>query len=228
MKILAIETSHVVGSIAAAEDGRLLGEEEFEEGMVHGRELVPRLKALVERLGWALRDVGLFAVSIGPGSYTGLRVGVATAKTVAYAVGMDVVGVPSLDVLARNAPDAAATVCPIVDAKGRQVYACLYDRERNRIGDFVVTYPEELAGTLPKGTFVLGDGLESYRELFDRDGIRLADRSLWRPRAGVVAQLGFRLHSQGQRDDCMSLVPLYLRRPQAEEKWRKKQEQKGA
>lgn len=228
MKILAIETSHIVGSIAAAEDERLLGEEEFEEGMVHGRDLVPRLKALVERLGWTLRDVGLLAVSIGPGSYTGLRVGVTTVKTVAYAVGMDIVGVPSLDVLARNAPDTEATVCPVVDAKRKQVYTCLYDRERNRVGDLTVVDPDELAATLPEGTFVLGDALEFYRDVYDRNGLRLADRSLWRPRAGIVAQLGFRLHAQGRRDDCMSLVPLYLRRPEAEDKWREKQEQKGA
>ena len=107
MKILAIETSHSIGSVAAAEGSQVLTEEAFEEGMVHGRELVPQLKVLVDGLKWSLSDVALIAISIGPGSFTGLRVGVITAKTIAYAIGAEVVAVPTLDVLARNAPNGA-------------------------------------------------------------------------------------------------------------------------
>ena len=224
MKILAIETSHIVGSIAAADGPDLLAEETFREGMVHGKELVPRMKGLVERLGWSLPEIGLIAVSSGPGSYTGLRVGVIAVKTIAYAIVTPVVAVPSLDVLARNAPDDAAVACPVVDAKRKQVYACLFDRERKRMGEYRVVYPDNLAEELPPGTVVLGDGLACYADLFDREGVRIADESLWRPRAGVVAALGHDLYEGGQRDDYMSLVPLYLRRPEAEDKWCEKQE----
>ncbi|NOZ19681.1 MAG: tRNA (adenosine(37)-N6)-threonylcarbamoyltransferase complex dimerization subunit type 1 TsaB [Planctomycetes bacterium] len=225
MKTLAIETSHVVGSVAVAEGPDVLAEESFEQGMVHGRELVPRMKALLERVGWGLAEVELIAVSIGPGSYTGLRVGVAAVKTIAYALGTPVVAVPSLDVLARNAPDDAEVVCPVVDAKRKQVYTCRYDGSRNRQGDHRVVHPQELAQTLSPGAFVLGDGLAYYADVFERRGFTIADESLWRPRAAVVAALGRALYMAGQRDDSLSLVPLYLRRPEAEDKWREKQEQ---
>lgn len=225
MRILAIETSHATGSIAAAEDGRPLAEESFEEGMIHGRELAPRCKAMLARLGWSLREVDLIAVSIGPGSYTGLRVGVMTAKTLAYAVGVQVVAVPTLDVLARNAPEGADHVCPVIDAKRKQVYACLYDAHRRRAGEVSVARPERLASELPGGTLVLGDALEYYSEVFNRPGIALADKDLWRPRAGVVAELGRELHRDGRRDDCLSLAPLYLQRTEAEDRWLARQEQ---
>ncbi|MEW6357574.1 MAG: tRNA (adenosine(37)-N6)-threonylcarbamoyltransferase complex dimerization subunit type 1 TsaB [Planctomycetota bacterium] len=227
MKILAIETSHRIGSIAAADGPNLLAEESFQEGMVHGRELVPRMKALVERIGWSPSSVELIAVSIGPGSYTGLRVGVTAVKTMAYGAGAAVVAVPSLDVLAHNAPTSAAGVCPVVDAKRKQVYTCLYDGERRRQGEYRVAYPEELARGLARGAFILGDGLEQYAAVFNRDGIVIADESLWRPRAAIVARLGYELYTSGQREDYMSLVPMYLRRPVAEDKWRERVERAG-
>jgi len=227
MNILAIETSHLVGSVALARDGQIVAEESFQEGMVHGRELVPRLKDLVEHAGWSPSTLDLIAVSIGPGSYTGLRVGVMTAKTLAYATQTDVVAVPSLDVLARNAPPEAETVCPVVDAKRKQLYNCLYDGSRERQGEFAVAYPEELAEDLPDGTLLLGDALEYYREVFSRPGLTVADEALWQPRAAIVAELGYRLYQGGQRDSAMALAPLYLRRPEAEDRWREKQVQEG-
>src|SRR5437016_2738225 len=106
MRALGIETSGTVGSVALVEDGRVLAEETFAKGLRHGQALVPAIGRALAAAGVGKRDVDLFAVGTGPGSYTGLRVGIATAKTLAFALGKPLFGVPSFDAIARAIPPA--------------------------------------------------------------------------------------------------------------------------
>jgi tRNA threonylcarbamoyladenosine biosynthesis protein TsaB len=236
VNIIAIETSGRIGSVAAARDAKVLLERSFEKGMRHGRDLVPALRDVCQAVGWKPSGIQLVAISIGPGSYTGLRIGVACVKTIAYATGAQTVAVPTFDALAQNAPAEFDTVCPALDAKRKQVYAAIYRREGGvlvRKSDDLLISPSDLVqklcgletprrGVSTGPVFFLGDGLATYRREFTGEGLIHADEKLWIARASVVARLGFELFKSGRRDPWQTLTPRYLRRPEAEEVWEKR------
>ena len=229
MNVIAIETSGKIGSVAAARDAKVLIERSFEKGMRHGRDLVPELKNVTQAVGWKPADIQLVAISIGPGSYTGLRIGVACVKTIAYVTGAQTVAVPTLAVLAHNAPAEFDTLCPVLDAKRKQVYSAIYRREGGAVvrkNDDLLISPAELVQRLqaefPRPVFLLGDGLATYRAEFIGEGMVHADEKLWTARASIVACLGFERFKAGHRDPWQQLTPRYLRRPEAEEVWEKR------
>lgn len=217
MRILGIETSGTIGSVALWED-RLVAEESFQRGLVHGKALVPTIARLLDQAGWPKSCLGLIAVSQGPGSYTGVRVGVATAKALAYALGCPIVGVPTLDAMARNPPHGDVPVAPVVDARWEQVYTALYGPGGDRVSVPRAVRPEDLARELPERVHLFGDGLKRYGALFDRPGITFGGEEEWTCHARVVAELGARAFAEGRRDDPLTLVPLYLRPTEAEVK----------
>ncbi len=223
MKVVAIETSGMIGSVAVCEDARCLAERSFEKGIRHGQALLPSIEETFNNLGWQPEDIDLIAVSHGPGSFTGLRVGIACAKTLAYVLRKPLVAVPTLDVLAENIPPGEIPICPVLDAKRKAVYACIYKMSENglwqRQTDFLSIEPQALIPLLPRPIVVFGDGIPPYRELFRVDGIITRDEKLGIARATVVAQLGIKLYKKGNISDPFQLQPLYLRRPEAEEKW---------
>ena len=128
MVVLAIETSSTQGSVALWREGRVLAERSIAQGLRHGALLFVELRGIHEEAGLRPADVGLIAVSQGPGSYTGIRIGLTAARTAAYVLGKPLVGVPSLDVLAHNAPREAERVAALLDAKRGEVYCGLYAR----------------------------------------------------------------------------------------------------
>lgn len=228
MKVLAVETSGRIGSVCLCEDEEVLAERSFGPAPQHGRELVPCADALFRQLRWNPRsDVGLVAVSQGPGSYTGLRVGIAFVKTFAHAAGCAVVGVPSLDVLAQNALPAGLETQPaawrvgvVVDAKRGQVYSAAYQRQGaglERVGEMSLLTPAQVLERLERPALLVGDGLAAYPEQFVAEGIALADESLWTARSSGVARLGLAAFRAGGRSDALDLSPIYMRLPEAEE-----------
>ncbi len=219
VNVLAIETSSPAGAVALLADGRLLAEETLGDGSRHGRDLVSCIDRLL--IGDASL-VDLIAVSIGPGSYTGLRVGVTFAKTFAVETGKPVVGVSSLDVVAENVVEGSP-LCVAVDARLGQVYAALYDGGRRKVLGDTVAAPADVAGRLEPGTWVVGDALGRYRDVFGAvRGVRIVDdEARWRPRAVSVGVLGRVQFNEAGGADPRELVPRYLRRPQAEVKWGK-------
>ena len=219
MKVLGIETSGERGGIALREDGRARGTRLFGKGMIHGREIAPSIRALLEELGVALGAVDLIACDIGPGSYTGLRVGLAAAKGLALALGKPLVGVASLDALAEAALGRARVLCPAIDARWEQIYGAVYEDGRRTTG-YLAEKPAAFAARVPKDALVFGDALDAYGGLF-RDVPR-GPRDLWDPRPETVAALGQRLHEEGVRHDAAALVPLYLRPTEAELKFNRK------
>jgi len=219
MKVLGIESSGTRGGVALLESGQVRGIRLFEKGMVHGREIAPSIKSLLDELHWIPEALDLIACDIGPGSYTGLRVGLAAAKGLALALARPLLGVSSLDALAEAARDRARTLVPAIDAKWEQIYGAVYVDGR-RTTDYLAEKPDAFVARVPKDAFVIGDALDQYGGLF-RDIVR-GPRELWDPRPDTVALLGQRLHEQGVRHDAATLVPLYLRPTEAELKFGRK------
>jgi tRNA threonylcarbamoyladenosine biosynthesis protein TsaB len=184
MKIIAIETSGIKGGVALHNTATGRTKEYcFTKGMVHGRYLVPAIQKGLKELKWKTTDIDMVAVDIGPGSYTGLRVGVTTAKTLVYAMNHSpakagsgsgqalnkmrktkvvLTTVVSLDAMAKNIRPDYQFICPMIDARWNQVYSAIYKNTKGaykRISDYLAIKPEELAKKLPPDTFIFGDGL---------------------------------------------------------------------
>ena len=219
MRVLGIETSGERGGIALLEDGQVRGTRFFGKGMIHGREIAPSIRAVLSDLGISVEAIDLVACDIGPGSYTGLRVGLAAAKGLALALRRPLVGVASLDAMAEAARGRARVLCPALDARWEQIYGALYEEGR-RATDYLAEKPAAFAARVPQDALVFGDALDAYGGLF-REAAR-GPRELWDPRPETVALLGQRLYEQGARPDPAALVPLYLRPTEAELKFNRK------
>ena len=223
---LAIETTESIGSLAAMEDRNLLLELDLEHGQRSAQSLAPGLRRLLDQVGWTPAQVDLVAVTIGPGSFTGLRIGVATAKVFAYAVGAEVLGIDTLEAIATGVPAEVPSVSAVIDAQRGDVVAKSFRRGPD--GCFLPTGAATLIDVdawiegLPPGAVVTGPVL---RKLADRvpPGVTVLDPRYWPPTAGNVARLAARLHAAGRRDDIWNLVPHYSRRAAAEEKWEQRQ-----
>jgi len=248
MRVLAIETSGSRGGIALAESAaegtgppRLLVEVRIAEGLRHGRDLVPAIRDACRRAGWTPREVPLVAVSIGPGSFTGIRIAVTLAKFVAWDAGARIVAVPSFLALAANAPahtgpygsglnkDRMADrprIATIVDAKRGGLFASVFERREGRLDETfgpAVIEADDLARRLQPArlgeppAYVLGRGIVKGRAALA--GLELAPEDLWDIRPAEVARLGLEMAARGEFADPLRLEPLYIRPPEAEELW---------
>jgi len=227
MNVLGIESSGPIGSVAACRDDIVLAQMALERGMEQGRLLVSLVDRVIAAANWdKRRDVELIAVSQGPGSYTGLRVGLACAKTMAMLLDRPLVGVCSLDAMAENAPADAWNILTVVDAKRGQVYAARYERAPSagaqsplrRVLDPTILTPAELRVAAAAPIYVMGDALRMYPADFAQPGYSLAPEERWRVQAASVARLGLALFRAGRRDDPAALEPIYLRLAEAEER----------
>ena len=222
VNILALETTDMQGSVAAMTDGNLLLELELNPQQRTAQSLPPGIAALLDRVGWKPADVQLVALTIGPGSFTGLRIGVTMAKTFAYAVGAEVLGVNTLETIAQAAPANVSAVTAVVDAQRGDVVVRPFSRGPE--GFFLPTGDQQLISIdrwlqeLPADMAVTGPALAKLASRLPAHVITL-DEKYWTPRAALVAQLAHRQYTAGRRDDLWTLVPQYFRRSAAEEKW---------
>jgi tRNA threonylcarbamoyladenosine biosynthesis protein TsaB len=230
VRILALETSGTAGSVAALDDERLLAAATLDPGQRTARVLAPAVRDVLAQVGWRPADVQLVAVTAGPGSFTGLRLGVTTAKTFAYAAACDVLGVNTLEVIASQAPPECSPLEVVLDAQRQQLFAGTLARGQNaeliwleptRIVDieaWLASWPAER----PVSPWATGPLLE---KIADRLGpaARIVDRAFWQPTAVAVGRVALHRHRAGERDDVYQLVPQYLRRSAAEEKFEGKQ-----
>lgn len=222
MKLLGIETSGFVGNIAICDGNKVVARKSYGKNFSHGKEIISSLESLFNEIKWEASDIDLIAVSTGPGSYTGLRVGVTCAKTLAYGLGKPVIDVPTLDVLVENVKDRnSKTICPVLDAKRKSVYACVYERcsnENRKTTDFLIISPDSLIEILPESTLIFGDGIAPYREIFRQKNLTIVeDDKLGIADAADIARLGMKRYEQGIRCEINALAPLYLRKSEAEE-----------
>jgi tRNA threonylcarbamoyladenosine biosynthesis protein TsaB len=221
MKVLGIETSGLIGNIAVCDGNTVVGKKTYGKNFSHGKEIVSSLESIFNEINWEPNDIDLIAVSIGPGSYTGLRIGVTCAKTLAYGLQKPVIDVPTLDVLVENVKDNnAKIICPVIDAKRKSVYACMYDRNKNkRITDFLIISPDSLIDMLPDSALIFGDGIAPYKQIFAQKNLTIVeDEKLGIADAANVARLGMEKYEQGMRCEINALAPLYLRKSEAEER----------
>ena len=223
MKVVGIETSGLIGNIAVCDGNTVVGKKTYGKNLSHGKEIVSSLESIFNEIKWEPNDIDLIAVSIGPGSYTGLRIGVTCAKTLAYGLEKPVIDVPTLDVLAENVKDNnAKIICPVIDAKRKSVYACIYERSSNenrKTTDFLIISPDSLIDILPESTLIFGDGIAPYREIFTQKNLTIVeDEKLCIADAADVARLGLERYEQGIRCEINALAPLYLRKSEAEER----------
>lgn len=225
--LLAIETSCRGGGVALLKGGELVGEAVLASERTYSQRLVPSMEWLLEQADAAAGDIGVVGVGLGPGSFTGVRIGVATAQGLAVATGAETVGVASLDALAAALLPALHPihVVPLVDARKGQVYTALYRLEGmglERLTPYLSLKPRELPGRLapPHGPVVLlGDGLARYG-LGAFEGLPVpvtpAPRHLWYPRPGMVGLLAHALRRRGLARPAGGLRPIYVRPSDAE------------
>jgi tRNA threonylcarbamoyladenosine biosynthesis protein TsaB len=223
IRALAIETSSRIGSVALAEDGNTLAEEAFPHGLQHAAQIIPAIDALCRKLEWTSNDIREIYVSAGPGSFTGLRIGITLAKTLSLATGAAIVAVPSVRVLAENAPTDAENIIIVLDAKRDQIFTASFKRTKD---GWTETQPAQLSALItmlakaPRPVHLIGEGIPYHRKFIPADDpqIHQVDESMWRPQARVVAMLGRKMAQENQFTDPMKLIPIYIRRPEAEEK----------
>ncbi len=217
MRILAIETSTRAASVAVIFDGKILAESLRESPQSFSETLMPQVEEVIKISG-AFENLDAVAVSIGPGSFTGLRIGLATAKALAYAWEIKIIGVPTLQALSYNFPNAK--VLPMIDAQKNRAYCQLFenflplsDLEVKPI-DEAIAQLEHVDGKI----FLCGDVLHKIKISLPPN-VRLAPPNLKMPRASSVALCAEDLK---KFDNVMNLEPLYVRRSEAEELWEKR------
>ena len=224
MKILALETSAKAVSAAITEDGRVLASGYQDTGLTHSRTLMPIVEHLFRNTGLTVSDCGAIAVAAGPGSFTGIRIGVSAAKGLAFAANKPAVGVSTLAAMARNAAFADGLIICAMDARRNQIYNALFSAEN---GVLIRLTPDraislaDLAEELradPRPKTVLGDGGRMCADYLSANGIpcRLAPPHLVMQNAVSVALEAEDLAARGALVSAQDLSPVYLRPPQAQ------------
>lgn len=226
MKILALESATLTGGAALLDGDRLVGETTLSIALTHSERMMAVVDRLLQDCQWTPKDLEGLAVSVGPGSFTGLRVGIATVKGLALALSLPVAPVPTLDALAAALPFASAPVCPLLDARKGEVYCSLYRWRGDvmtREWDYLALPPETAVARLPTPVIVLGDGVASCRPHLARLGadVMEAPPARRRPSPGAVAELGHALLVAGKGIEAEAVTPLYLRPSEAELKARR-------
>ena len=226
MKILALDSSGLTATCAILEDDIILGEYTTCHKKTHSQTLLPMLDALTEMIEADLTEIDAIAVACGPGSFTGLRIGAATAKGLGLALNKPLVEVPTLAALAANLYEAKGLICPIMDARRAQVYNGLYVWENQRLVTVtdqravgIAELVEELNAMRPASVVFLGDGVPVSREYIEKYlevPYSFAPAGSNRQRASSVAVLGAQLYAEGKAIPAAEHVPVYLRKSQAE------------
>jgi tRNA threonylcarbamoyladenosine biosynthesis protein TsaB len=221
VKLLVIDTSTNSCSVALTENGRLSAEWLVNPESTHSTALLRSLDLVLESAGVDLAAIDAFGVTLGPGSFTGLRVGIATVKGLSLATGAPVVGFSSLAMLAMNLPFAACPVCPMLDARKNEVYAALYrcgEQPETILGDCVVS-PDEFLDCIREPTIFVGSGALRYRDTITArlgELARFAPSGCHVPRASSGALLAADCIARDKIIPAGELVPVYIRPSEAE------------
>lgn len=261
-RILALETSGRVGSVAVGLGPQLLAVRHFPHGMRHAVALMPMVQELVAAQGWRPRDIEHIYLSTGPGSFTGLRIAIAVARALHQSLGCKLVAVPTLDVLACNAPETVRNLVVVLDAKRGQIFAARYRRltavdttgvadetwvpslagigeghvissDSTLVGPLVrmtapaLVDPTEFIRATPRLVTMLGEGVDYHRPALcagvdSPDELCELEKKYWPGSAAAVHALGYLRAQRGQWADPATLLPVYIRLPEAQELWEKR------
>lgn len=225
LRILALETSGRSGTVAALNGAEPLVEVELNPKQRSAQSLAPAMAQVLAAAGWQPRDVQLVAVTSGPGSFTGLRVGVTTAKTFAWATGASVLGVDTLEAIAWQAPAGDSPIAAALEAQRDELFAAVYGSEPGKVLQPTAIVPTQAwLGSLEPGWRVSGPAVARLLQRLP-PGVSMVDQSLWQPRATCVGRVAAWRYERGERDDVWKLAPRYFRPSAAEEKWAAAQQQ---
>lgn len=232
MKILGLDSSGLVASVAVIEDDNMLGEYTVNYKKTHSQTLLPMLDEVAQMIELDLESVAAIAIAGGPGSFTGLRIGSATAKGLGLALKKPIVNVPTVEGLAYNLVGCPEVVCPLMDARRNQTYTGLYTFQGNEM----TTLKEQCAvgideiidtiNTTGREVVFLGDGVPVFRDYIAEHckvPYRFAPAHMNKQRAGAVAVLGMKYFSEGRYESAAEHKPEYLRLSQAERERLEKQ-----
>ncbi len=225
MRILALDSSGLVASVAIASEDALLAEYTVNFKKTHSQTLLPMLDEIVRMVDLDLSEVDAIAITSGPGSFTGLRIGSATAKGLGLALDKPIISVPTVDSLAYNLYGTNRMICPIMDARRDQVYTGLYEFINDKL---VVISPQKAVGideiieeidSIGRDVIFLGDGVPIHRDRISENikvGFSFAPLHMNRQRAGAVAALGLEYYKENRVETAAEHQPVYLRVSQAE------------
>ena len=221
MKSLALDSTAIAASVALCEDGRLLGEYTIQNGNTHSETLLPMIESLLKLHALTVNDIDLFAASAGPGSFTGVRIGVATLKGLAFDTQKPCIGVSTLEALAYNLNIVNGLVCPVMNARRKQVYTALFRYQNGQAerlfpdNAIAITELDELLKQYGEPVYLTGDGYSITEELLTHKIIPTPER-LRHQSAYSVAQIARKTYMEGIVTTDSEMVPTYLRPSQAE------------
>lgn len=236
MKILALDTSSIVATIAVMDDDKLIGEYTINHKRTHSQKLMPMIEELLNSCEVKIQDIDVVAVAEGPGSFTGLRIGVASAKGLAHAMNIPVVGISTLDALAMNISFSHGLICPILDARRSQVYTAVYKWDNETLHIIEKQQAIAIEGLVeklmqrPENIIFLGDGIDSNKDyLMEKlgDRVAFAPNSMKMPKASSIAEIALQKAKNGDIQNYYELTPNYLRKSEAERQYEDKMKRCG-
>lgn len=236
MPILAIDTATMVSSVAVADEKKLYAELTVQTRLTHSETLMPHIQQVLEMAGVKRSELTAIAVSIGPGSFTGLRIGLAAAKAMSYAMDIPLVGISTMEALAWQYPSPNVTVVPLIDAQKGNVYAAGYqfDLEKDSIIELskvgVYSFDEVFENFGIDGEYCVLVGDMAVKKALPKkakgelpDNFIIAPIHTIMPRAATIATAGLKKLAAGEVGSVMDMEPIYIRRSEAEELWEKRQ-----
>ena len=221
MHLLALDTATEICGVALVSDGRIAAQTSLSLGNTHARQLMGAVEWILGRMGLAPDQVDVFAVNQGPGSFTGLRIGISTAKGLAAAADKPLVGLTALEVLAHQGPVGTGLICPMIDARRAEVYWALYEWQRGELRLHTpprVEPPQQVAAHIPGTCTVIGNGVRSYAEILKqhcRTELHQVPDHLNDLCPGVLAQLAYHHWHSGRYSPGMDVAPVYVRKSDA-------------
>jgi len=215
MRILSADTSSNKFSIALLENGTLVDQYEPASLNMHSSDLIPAIDKLLSKNSCTAKEIDGFCIGIGPGSFTGLRVGVTTMRALALALDKPIVGVPSIDAIAYNLFGNKNQVCVLIDAKQNKVYARTYKFINKRLEfnrKVLLLSIDELLKKIKVATIFSGDGLKVYKDkiMEELKDASFAPDPFWLPKAAIIGKLGYKRLKAGKKDNVLKLSPLYI------------------
>jgi len=226
MKVLGIDTSTSCGAVGLIDDGEVISDYLLNVPVTHSERLLGAVEFVLREARCPIENIDGWAIALGPGSFTGLRIGVSTVKGLALATGKPVAGVSILDVLASQIAPTPHLICPILDARKKEIYTAFYRYEGEsslkRQSDYQAIRPENLVKKITEPTIFLGNGVTTYRDFLLNS---LASSAIFPPaplhvsHGSMVATLGFALLKKGEHLNLSTFSPLYIRPSEAEMKW---------
>ncbi len=236
MKILALDTSSIVATVAIMDGEKLMAEYTLNHRKTHSQKLMPILDELLKTCQLRPRDIDVFGVSLGPGSFTGLRIGLATIKAMAQALDKPVVGVSTLEGLAHNLAYSKDRICPIIDGQRDLVYTGLYQWDRDGLKgicqDKVIPIRDLLEKLKADGEAIIfvGDAVDKFKGQIEE---KMGSLAIFPPsmfaiaRASSIAQLTRIRALQGKLSGVHDILPIYMRKSQAEKQWEERMKNRG-